>query len=73
MAVRSKLSCGNGRCGGTARRRRAEPGHDVTQEGAEVLRRGEREPLLAKRKKKEGRSREIGMAMNSDELERTPA
>jgi hypothetical protein len=56
MAKRSKLSCGNGRHGGAARRRRAEPGHDIVREGAEELHRGERELLLAKRKKKEGRS-----------------
>jgi hypothetical protein len=38
------------------------------REGAEELRGGERELLLTKRKKKEGRSREIGTAANSGEL-----
>jgi hypothetical protein len=73
MAEQSELSCGNGGCGGAARRRRAEPGHDVVREGAEELRVGERELLLAKRKKKEGWSREIGTAANSGEHRRTSA
>jgi hypothetical protein len=71
MAERSELSGENGGRGGTARRRRAKPGHDIVREGAEELRGGERELLLVK-KKKEGRSREIVMPVNSGELRRTP-
>jgi hypothetical protein len=68
MVARSKLSCGDGGRGGAAQHRRAEPGHDVAREGAEELRGGEMLPA-----KKEGRSREIGMATNSGELRKTPA
>jgi hypothetical protein len=70
MVERSELSSENGGRGGTARRRWAKPGHDVVREGAKELRGGERELLLVK--KKDGRSREIVMPANSDELQRTP-
>jgi hypothetical protein len=71
MAERSELSGENGGRGSNARRRRAKTGHNIVREGAEELREGERELLLMK--KKEGRSREIGMPANSGGLRRTPA